>query len=65
MSGTTVRKLMRTNGWTIKALAEAMNVSQVRVRQARARGPLPNAPAGSTGRAVVRDWAEFLTRKGV
>lgn len=43
---------MRAHGKTIRSLAEAMNVTQKRVRDVRARGV--------AGVAYVADWLEAL-----
>lgn len=53
LSGETVVRLMRANGQTIRSLASAMDVTQLRVRQARAKGV--------RGVAYVWDWCEAIT----
>jgi hypothetical protein len=52
LTGCDVRRLMRAHGKTIRSLAEAMNVTQKRVRDVRARGV--------AGVAYVADWLEAL-----
>lgn len=53
LTATTVVRLMRANGKTIKGLAESMGITQKRVRQVRAEGV--------RGEAFVMDWMEALT----
>jgi hypothetical protein len=50
LTGTTVRRLMRRHGKTIKGLAGSMGLTQARVREVRANGVI--------GAAYVMDWME-------
>ena len=50
LTGTTVRRLMRRQGKTIKGLAGSMGLTQARVREVRANGVI--------GAAYVVDWME-------
>lgn len=50
LTGTTVRKLMRRHGKTIKGLASSMGLTQARVREVRANGVI--------GAVYVMDWME-------
>lgn len=50
LTGTTVRKLMRRHGKTIKGLAGSMGLTQARVREVRANGVV--------GAVYVMDWME-------
>jgi hypothetical protein len=52
LTGTTIRRLMRVNDKTIRALAAEMNITVQRVREVRAHGV--------KGEAFVRDWLYFL-----
>ena len=53
LSGTTIVRLMRQNGKTIRSLAASMGITQVRVREVRADGV--------RGQYFVADWLEALT----
>jgi hypothetical protein len=53
LTGTTIIKLMQANRKTISGLAASMNITQVRVRQVRAKGV--------RGEHFVADWMEALT----
>ena len=53
LTATTVTKLMRKHGKTIRGLAESMRISQDRVRQVRAQGV--------RGVAFVQDWMQAIT----
>jgi hypothetical protein len=63
MTGITIAKLMRQHAKTIRGLAQAMCITQKRVRQVRSHGV--------QGTAFVQDWMEAITnetkgtRKGV
>ena len=50
LTGTTVCKLMRRHGKTIKGLARSMGLTQARVREVRANGVI--------GAVFVMDWME-------
>lgn len=53
LTGATVERLMRAHGRTIGAVANAMGISQRRVREVRS--------AGVQGLPHVMDWAEGIT----
>lgn len=53
LTAPTVIKLMRKHGKTIRGLAGAMNVTQVRVRHVRQNGV--------AGTRIVEDWMEAIT----
>lgn len=53
LTGATVERLMRAHGKTIAAVAQAMAISQRRVREVRA--------TGVRGAPHVMDWAEGIT----
>lgn len=56
LTGATVERLMRAHGKTIAAVAQAMGISQRRVREVRA--------IGVHGTPYVMDWAEGITGAG-
>ena len=53
LTATTIVKLMRQHGKTIRGLAAAMKITMTRVRHVRARGV--------TGEAFVQDWMQAIT----
>lgn len=53
ITGTSIAKLMRKHGKTIRGLADAMGITQKRVREVRVRGV--------KGEAFVQDWMEAIT----
>jgi hypothetical protein len=56
LTGSDVRSLMRKHGWTIKALAAAMGLTQKRVREVRADGV--------RGPDSVWEWDHALAKPG-
>ncbi len=55
LTGSTITRLMRQHGKTIRGLAAQMNITQTRVRRVRAQGV--------EGFAYVQDWTEAITGK--
>ncbi len=53
LTGSTITRLMRQHGKTIRGLAAEMNVTQARVRHVRSRGV--------DGFAYVQDWTQAIT----
>lgn len=53
ITGITIVRLMRSHRKSIRALAQAMNITQTRVRQVRFKGV--------AGVAYVQDWMEAIT----
>lgn len=53
LTGSTITRLMRQHGKTIRGLAAQMNITQTRVRHVRAHGV--------EGFAYVQDWMQAIT----
>ncbi len=57
LSASNIQRLMRKHQVTIRGLASRMNITQKRVREARAKGV--------TGECMALDWYEGITRQGL